>query len=200
MQLVVGDSFGLLVDKFWFSIEAPAAGDDSLNGSASKRRCSVDSEPDSTTKKVKTEPIEFDEDNADTEHNETIPTNGRPNATDNETNHEIPSTSDQSANIPSESSSFCVLEHRPIKLEPMDVSENGAIAVKNEPQDGVVDSTNMPIKTEIKDEPVDNDLAAANSSNANEAAQLSANQPDQPTQTTQTTSRACCRYGIRCYR
>lgn len=203
VNLVVGDSFGLLVDKFWFSIEMPTVEEDSMNGNGTKRRGIKDSTPDSTTKRVKTEPIEDDANDANDandEHNETVLTNGNENASNNETNHEMPTTSDQSSDIPNNIPASHGPVHRPIKMEPIDSAENEASPVKTEPQQSsVADSTHVPIKTEIKDEPVD-DGAAAVSSNSNETAQSTTPEANQSATPTQTPPRECCRYGIRCYR
>lgn len=204
VNLFVGDSFGLLVDKFWFSVHVTGDEDDvngNMVGNGSKRRGSADSEPDSTTKRVKTEPNEFQDDDAENENNTTILTNGRQNVSSSETNNEMPSTSNQSVSIPHENPNSIGPVHRPIKAEPVDPDENEAqpmpVTVKNEPQDGAADSTNTPIKTEIKDEPVD-DGAAATSSSVNETAAVA--EPVQPDQPAQPAQRECCRYGTRCYR
>lgn len=193
MNLVVGDSFGLLVDKFWFSLHVSSDDndDDAMNGT--KRRGSADSEPDSTTKRVKTEPNGFPDDDANVT---TLSKNAIQNVSSSGTNNEMPSTSNQSLNISHENSDSIGPVHRPIKSEPIDPDENVAqsmpVEVKNEPQDGVVDSTNTPNKTEVKAEPLQQDGAASTSVSPNETAAVA--QPSQPTQ------RECCRHGTRCYR
>lgn len=235
VQLFIGDSFGLLVDEFWFVIESSIPVNDVIsqhhengiqtNGdvaqlhstSGFKRRPSTGSEPDSTNKKVKTEPNEFQAENAEsigdvsgtTDQDMNITANVEQIAINNAvSNGEIPSTSTTTQNIPQ----FGVAsaeepfhrDHRPIKIEPVDSSANEAQsmqiqAVKQEPVDedeneNVV-STNVlnhvpldsdiVVKTEVKQEPTDNSNGATTSSGS------TTNQP---------TQRACCKYGIRCYR
>lgn len=232
VQLFIGDSFGLLVDEFWFVIESSISANDVIsqhhengiqtNGDASqlhstsgfKRRPSTGSEPDSTNKKVKTEANEFHAENAEstgdasgtTDQDMNITANVEQIAINNAVACEIPSTSTMTQNIPQ----FGVAsaeepfhrDHRPIKIEPVDSSANEAQsmpiqAVKQEPvdEDENVDSTNslnhvpldsdIVVKTEVKQEPTDN---------SNQATTSSGSTTNQPTQ------RACCKYGIRCYR
>ncbi|XP_031618249.1 aprataxin and PNK-like factor [Contarinia nasturtii] len=199
VNLFVGDSFGLLVDEFWFSIQpldnvnngvaclngnVAQQNEDAPTTSVPKRKTSVDSEPDSTNKRVKTEPNEYQE-------------NGDPNTThpiDDTT--QMPSTSDASSSSSSMHISPNVNNdetnaNQPIKIEPSDSTEGQSqpvIRIKTEPmsQEACADSSTFApipfeIKTEVKDEPIDNDNNVA-----------SGNQREQ--------RRPCCRYGIRCYR
>lgn len=212
VNLFVGDSFGLLVDEFWFSIQpsdnendvtgslhATQSNADNLNApttSCIKRRSSSDSEPDSTNKRVKTEPNEFQVDATNEVDNEA---NGLSNGDLDTTlpidnTNEIPSTSaSSSANI-SQNENDAAIANRPIKPEPVDSDELQSMpsTIKTEPmnQEGNVDSTMtltpITVKTEVKSEPTDNENADSATTSSGE--------------TQQSPQRDCCRYGIRCYR
>lgn len=196
VTLYIGDSFGLLVDEYWFSIQPSDGDNDDLQANpsqsdgltpSSKRKSSTDSQPDSTNKRVKTEPNEFDDetneanDLSNGDLDRTIPTDSQ---------NEIPSTSaSSSSNIPQAENGSPVAD-RPIKPEPIDSDEvqSTPITAKTEPmsQETDVDSTNstpVTVKTEVKSEPTDNardDGATTSSGDVH--------------------LRECCRYGIRCYR
>lgn len=193
VNLFVGDSFGLLVDAFWFSIQETNGENDLTNQSNAiqsisiasssngiKRKPSSDSQPDSTNKKVKTEPDEFQDDDdveAIIDFNTTDRVANEP-STSTSVSNDIPPTQMQNANTATMA----------IKAEPMD-PDSMAIVVKTEPasNDETVDSTNAPvpkpIKTEVKEEPSNhNDEATTSGGNA------------------ERTHRDCCRYGMRCYR
>lgn len=206
VNLFVGDSFGLLVDEFWFSIQPSSNENDVINGlhatqanandtnvptsSGIKRRTSSDSEPDSTNKKVKTEPAEFQEDE--------VPivavglSNGNLDTTlSNDATNEMPTTS-ASSNIP-QTENDSTVANRPIKPEPLDSDDEQPATVKTEAmsQEANVDSTitltPIEIKTEMKLEPV-------NDENIDSATTSNGNTHESPQR------RDCCRYGIRCYR
>lgn len=189
INLFVGDSFGLLVDEFWFTIQSlnnnvtngqdenavVQLNDVSPTANGLKRK-STEFEPDSTNKKVKTEPNEFEDNNGEG-------TNDNLNTT-----NEIPSTS---ASLPNTSQADVRNANdaidQSINADVQDANdEQSIIAVKSEPlsDDENVGSTNaegsVTVKTEVKDEPNDSDDNEASSSNA----------PVRP----------CCRYGMRCYR
>lgn len=211
VNLFVGDSFGLLVDEFWFSIQPSDEGNDVIDGlhentptstAGTKRRTSSDSEPDSTNKKVKTEPNEYQEDNIA----DAVATNEEANEASNglsngdlhttlpfDATNEMPSTS--APNISQNQSEPTVAIDRPIvKAEPLDSDEieHSMPTVKTEPmsQEASVDSsTTITVKTElteVKTEPADNE-----NGNGDDDATTSSGNP---------TQRNCCRYGIRCYR
>lgn len=199
-----------------------------MNGSTIKRRAGSDSEPDSTNKKVKTEPDEF-QSSGDTTLVTSNGDDGSGNAsnttTENVANHEsLPSTSGASANNPTENQNAMCPLHEQIKTEPIDSDENeaqsmqteGEIVVKVEPdiQHNCNDcsdcshcSQNVPIKTEVKQEPTDNGDSVATSSNESVAPSEN-NQVTAPSnsrtvdgqQTNRPALRECCRYGVRCYR
>lgn len=205
VHLFVGDSFGLLVDKCWFSIDLSISDNDvnhilhentvesntddlcvPINGI--KRRQSSDSAPDSTNKKIKTEPNEFQNDH-NGEADETIISGNNDMMNYQNTANNIPSTSSGFFNIPDVNIESAIDS---IKAEPIDQYENEVQlmpiqAIKPEPTDKIIGSTNTPvspnnIKSEVKQEPTGNE------------ASTSSGQSNGPTQ------RDCCRYGIRCYR
>lgn len=178
IDLTIGDSFGLLIDEFWFSIGTSNVNADILNGQLNdvKRKSDgSDSNSDSTNKKAKTSSNEL-------EH-----TNDLSTTLDAAT----PSTS---ANIPPSEAQTAgtSLPIVTIKSEPVDSNENQSvtIVVKSEPQsqDGYVNSARepfpVPVKIEVKEEHHSDDNDEATTSNG------STNRPQ----------RDCCRYGIRCYR
>lgn len=213
VNLFVGDSFGLLLDEFWFSIQPIDKENDVMGGlhensptstAGMKRRTSSDSEPDSTNKKVKTEPNEFQEDyvavvvaatNEETNEASNGLGNGDPHTTLSiDTTNDMPSTS--GSNISQNQNDPTVATDQPIRIkaEPLDSDEiqPAMPTIKMEPmsQEANVDSsTPIAVKTEpteVKTEPADNE----NGNDGNGATTSSGN----PTQ------RICCRYGIRCYR
>lgn len=192
VNLFIGDSFGLLVDAFWFSIQASSDENDVMeqsNASAIqsiaiasssngiKRKPSSESQPDSTNKKVKTEPNEFqDDDEANADLTTHISIANEPSTSTNVSGN-IPPTEVQN------------VAPVTIKSEPMD-PDSVPVVVKTEPasENGNVDSTDelvpVPIKTEVKEEPPNNDNDGATTSSGN----------------VERTQRECCRYGMRCYR
>lgn len=214
VNLYVGDSFGLLVDEFWFSIQPADKENDVMNGlhlhaaqstandsnaptsSGTKRRSSgSDSEPDSTNKRVKTEPTEFQEDATNEVANDA---NGLNNGELDTTLTVVDDTNDMPSTSASSSSNIqqndSTNTDRPIKSEPLDSDELQQMpaTVKTESMsqeanvDSTMSSTPVPIKIEVKNEPTnnENDDGAATSSGS----------------THQSPQRDCCRYGIRCYR
>lgn len=212
VNLFVGDSFGLLVDEFWFSIQ-PSDNENDVIGdlhatqsnandsnapttSGIKRRSSSDSEPDSTNKRVKTEPNEFQEDTTNDVDNEA---NGLSNGDLDKTlpidnTDEIPSTSASalSANI-LQNENDTEIANRPIKPEPLDsdeVQSMPVVKIESMSQEPDVDSTMaitpLTVKTEVKSEPTDNENADGATTSSGE--------------THQSSQRECCRYGVRCYR
>lgn len=187
VQLYNGDFFGLLVDEFWFEVQCLTAEDGLVlpshengiqsNGDALqmpstgavKRRPSSDSEPDSTNKKVKTEPNEFqtddvapaapeapkaptvpNESNAEANQDMDVTTNieaiAMNNGISNEmADNEMPSTStallqDIPENVSTGDQSTTTPNVR-IKTEPLDSNENEAQSV-------AVGAINQPIKQE----------------------------------------------------
>lgn len=210
VHLFVGDSFGLLVDKCWFSIELSVSDNDINNENnvqtntndlciplnSVKRRSSSDSTPDSTpdstTKKIKTEPNEFQNENIE-EADETIISGnndmGMTIMDSQNTANNIPSTSSGVFHIPDETIESAIDS---IKTEPIDHDENDVQsmpiqAIKPEPNDDSIGSTSMPItpnniKSEVKQEPIENEATTSSGQSNN------------------TTQRDCCRHGIRCYR
>lgn len=215
VNLTVGDSFALLVDKFWFSIHGTDAdgidgvtngnsietSDPQVNGN--KRRTSSGSKPDSTTKRVKTEPNEAVnsdgnvETTTETANDTTITTNGNSDSTtdpiaDHAPHDEMPSTSNSTDDLPDTGMD---LVPRPIKTEPTIENEAQSVRIKTEPgDDQYIDSTIRPIKVEVKEEPNDENVASsAQTTTTNSTATSS-------TQSANATPRTCCRYGIRCYR
>lgn len=227
----VGDSFGLLVDKFWFRVQkmdVPSVPE--MNGSTNKRRTGSESEPDSTNKRVKTEPDEFQTNGDEPSNGDTTvvlanddDANGvgavANSVADQATNSQQPSTSGTSS---ANDNGTCQCYTR-IKTEPIDLDGNEAqpmqttdeIVIKVEPdieQNCCHCSSNVQIKTEVKEEPTgDGDGEATSSNDALasggtpvEAVAADNNQSndDQPAnqQAQQPARRDCCRYGIRCYR
>lgn len=209
VNLFVGDSFGLLVDEFWFSIQpldnvcnditnsnqnaTQQNQDEPTTSTAIKRKTSSDSEPDSTNKRVKTEPIEYQE-NYDL--NTTDP-NG--DTTEARTCYLFPSSANNLQNVHSDGTNMNqpndAQSTAPIRIKTESLSEeenvdSSTIRIKTEPlsQEENVDSSTIAfqIKTEVKSEPADDN-------NVDDVA-TSSNQPAQRPQ------RPCCRYGIRCYR
>lgn len=186
VHLFVGDSFGLLVDDFWFAIQPFDNENGEWNEATSsglKRRTSSDSEPDSTTnKRIKSEPNEFrnDDPRTDCDLNATLPSS-----------NVLPSTSASSLNIPQNEANELANTNRPIKSEPIDSNEiQLAPPIKTEPmsQEDNVDSTNSFTPVTIKTE-VGREAANENSGGTTSTAR-----------TRQVAPRECCRYGIRCYR
>lgn len=224
----VGDTFGLLVDKFWFRVQKiDESSEPEMNGSTNKRRTSFTSEPDSTNKKVKTEPDEFQTNGDDASNGDTtlVTANGDDangamanTVADQAPNNPLPSTSTTSAN---QNNEVCQC-HARIKTEPIDLDGNEAqamqsteqVVIKVEPdieQNCCHCSANAQIKTEIKEEPTNgvatssNDALASNGDNEVEAAVVADNNQSNVDQTAnqqaqQPARRECCRYGIRCYR
>ncbi|XP_055321601.1 aprataxin and PNK-like factor [Sitodiplosis mosellana] len=212
VNLFVGDSFGLLVDEFWFSIQPSDKGNDVIGGlhanitqsiapssSGTKRRSSSDSEPDSTNKKVKTEPNEFQDDVAINEVANDVNglSNGDLDTTlPTDTTNEMPSTS--ASNIPQDQNDSTVVD-RPIKPEPLDPDEiqpTPTPTIKTEPmsQEANIDSTMESTPVTVKTESTEVKTEPANNENNDDGATTSSGNTHQPPQ------RACCRYGIRCYR
>lgn len=229
VNLSVGDTFGLLVDKFWFCIQACDENSElQMNGSTIKRRTSSSSEPDSTTKKVKTEPDEFQTNGgggggeALNDDATLVLLNGDANgmATNtfdaNVTNNQVPSTSSSSANDPTDNQNAMCPLHGQIKTEPIDLDENeaqpmqttDAVAIKIEPDlehNCIHCSSNVPVKSEIKEEPANNGDGIPTSSNevpapSNDQSVASSNDQPVEQQAERSTRRECCRHGVRCYR
>lgn len=232
VNLSVGDTFGLLVDKFWFCLQAyDENSEPQMNGSTIKRRTSSSSEPDSTTKKVKTEPGGDGGDGGETSNGDTtlVMLNGDANAIAvntfdaNAINNPVPSASSTSVNNPMENQNAMCPLHGRIKTEPIDLDGNEAQpmqssdehAIKIEPDDDyncvncIHCSGNMPVKTEIKEEPADSGDGIATGSN--EAVAPSTNEIVAPSNSQSVASsdnqtvdrpsrRECCRHGVRCYR
>lgn len=156
------------MDKFWFSIRLYDENfDPQMNASTTKRQSSSNSEPDSTNKKVKTEPDEFQSNGGaeamavDTRVN-VMNFDGAAGGGDGlVANNQLPSTSSTSNdNSIVNQNGMCPLTDR-IKSEPIDLDENEAqsmsepVAIKVEPacdHNCCQCSANMPIKTEIKTE------------------------------------------------
>lgn len=182
----IGDTFGLLVDKFWFCIQKIDENSEpnEMNGSTNKRRTSS-SEPDSTNKKVKTEPDEFQSSNGDDETaNNGDTTLVMPNddavngdgdgataniVDENTTNSQLPSTSSGATSSSQNGTCLC---NRQIKSEPIDLDENeaqpiqtgGAVVIKVEPdieQNCIHCAGNATVKTEIKEEPAGDGVASS---------------------------------------
>lgn len=224
VHLNVGDAFGLLVDEHWFRIISPntqsgeiashyangithANGDNAHSTNSIKRRKSTDSEPDSTNKKVKTEPIEFQETNVETvaapsleqqEQDMNVTQTVNQIAQSNEVTPEMPTTSQFTQNNPLNRTTSATQEsyyhddHRPIKMEPSENEEQSMPpihSVKQEPVDEAASFDTNPnevvVKTEVKQE---------QQNNTNEASTSSGTTSNIPAR------RECCRYGIRCYR
>lgn len=193
VHLTVGDSFGLLVDKFWFLIQFPV--DNNItniqNGieSGTKRQTSTVSESNSSSKRFKNDSNGYEAQTMCTSSNSIHNQNSN-----NGTNVQMPSTSTL---ISDQNDHSMGPAHYPIKLErvEMDDTETNLIPptkIKTEPEEMIentaIDTNHLPIKTEIKNEPRNDETVLP--IQQNESAQQ--NQP--------TTLRECCRYGIRCYR
>lgn len=214
----VGDTFGLLMDKFWFSIQQidEASEPEMIDGSTNKRRTNSELEPDSTNKKIKTEPDESNGDEPSSGDTTLVVSNGDVDGAvgntvaENGSNSQLPSTS---STLTNQNETACA--HGRIKTEPIDLNENEAqpaetsdeVVIKVEPdleQNCGHCTTNVPVKTEIKEEPVNdgdgvatssNDAVASGGDQAEAAGDQTANQQAQ-----QPARRECCRYGVRCYR
>lgn len=189
IDLFVGDSFGLLIDKFWFSIQLPSKdnGMDDVSNIHSKRRTSPFSE-NGAKKKTKTDSNLPQSCNSGFENSKSTSTNDRmqTDLLNNRNAIDIPSTSNRYETIPT---NFIGPAHQPIKLETVEMDDNANI--KTEPEESNINTINIPIKIEVKDEPIGNLTAASDTS------QTDLNEPDESTHATQ---RNCCKYGIRCYR
>lgn len=227
----VGDTFGLLVDQFWFCIQKidESSEPEDMNGSTNKRRTSSTSEPDSTNKRVKTEPDEFQSNGDETSNGDTTLVMANGDAADtavantvadgatNSTDSQQPSTSSASS---ANENGACQC-HTRIKTEPVDLDGNEAqttdhVVIKVEPDIGqncCHCSTNVQIKTEIKAEPANdgdgdgvatssNDALASGGNQDEAAADNNQSMDDQTAnqQAQRPARRDCCRYGIRCYR
>lgn len=228
VTLNVGDTFGLLVDKFWFRVQKiDEMSEPEMNGSTNKRRTSSTGEPDSTNKKVKTEPDEFQANGDEQVNGDTtlvMANDDDANAAvantdaDGATNNPMPSTS----GAPAANENGTCQCHTQIKTEPIDLDENEAqpmqtsdhVVIKVEPdiaQNCCHCSGNVQVKTEVKEEPANDGDGEATSSNdalasgGDQAEALPDNNQSNDDQTTnqqaqQPARRDCCRYGIRCYR
>lgn len=187
VTLNVGDTFGLLVDTFWFRVQKmDESTEPGMNGgSTNKRRTSSTSEPDSTNKKVKTEPDEFQSNGDEPSNGDTtmVMANDDDDANaavtntvadaDGATNSQLPSTSSAPS---ADQNGTCQCSQTRIKTEPIDLDENEAqpmqttdhVVIKVEPDIGqncCHCSSHVPIKTEVKEEPANDGDGEATSSN-----------------------------------
>lgn len=152
------------------------------------KRCISPIPEQTTTKKTKTDlNVPTPPCNSGFEGNESAPTCDRTetNLLNNNRNaiDSVPSTSNCNEKIPSNSIGPA---HQPIKLETIEPDDNANI--KTEPEESTINMINIPIKIEVKDEPIENLTAAPDTS------QTQSNEHEHATQ------RECCKYGIRCYR
>lgn len=165
--------------------------DPQMNSSANKRPNNAGLQPDSTTKRVKTEPNEFQPNDADTMANDTALVSGAAGGI--ATNNQLPSTSNTSTGDDSaeNQNGLCPLNGR-IKAEPIDLDENEAqpmqnadeVAIKTEPGCGCSDCPGVvPIKCEIKTEDTGCPQHSDGGGTATSSNELAASSSDQATAT-----------------